>query len=128
MHGLNVRFDVIRVGFMDDDVGGAVETGTVVGSSIPGRIDVKLPSQLSLEQGLEAPLIADVILRPMPGTLTIRERDQLLLVSPVGHVNYNQRWRIEGEVVSSSMHAKDRGHFLRFRATRVERTRTEALM
>lgn len=128
MHGLNVRFDVIRLSFIDDAGGGAVETGTVVASSVPGRIDVKLPSQLSLEQGLETPVVADVILRPRPRTLTVRARDQILLVSPASHVNYNERFRVEGEVVSTSMHALDRLHFLRFRASRIEETRTEVLI
>ncbi len=128
MQGLNVRFDIIRLSYIDDDVGGSVETGTVVASSIPGRISVLAPSVQSLEMGIETPAIADIFLRPRPGTLTITENDQVLLVSPLDHVNYNQRWRIAGEVVSSSMHSKDRNQFIKLRGTRIDSTRTESLM
>ena len=128
MEGLNVRFDIIRLSYFDDDVGGAVESGTTVASTIPGRIDLIQPSQQSLEVGLEVPIMADIFLRPRPGTLTIFENDQVLLVWPADHPNYNQRFRVEGEVRSSSMHPKNRNQFLRVRGTRVERTRTEALM
>ncbi len=128
MQGLNVKFDIIRLSYFDDDVGGAVESGTTVASSVPGRIDLIQPSQQSLEVGLEVPIMADFFIRPRPGTLTIFPNDQILLVSPVDHPNYNQRFRVEGEVRSSSMHSKNRNQFLRVRGTRVERTRTEALM
>ncbi len=127
MEGLNARFDVVRLTFQSDDVGGAVETGTFIARNVPGRLDVSMPSQQSLEQGLETTVIGNFILRPRPGTLTILERDQLILVRPIDHINFNQYWRIEGEVVSSSMHAKDRNQFLRMRGTRIERTRTEVL-
>jgi len=128
MEGLNVRFDIVRMSFIDDDVGGSVETGTVVASNVRGRIDLLLPTQIGLEQGLEKTMIADVILRPLPGSLIVKERDQILLVSPVSHIHYNDRWRVEGEVTSTSMHAKDRNHFLRFRASRIQENRTEALI
>jgi hypothetical protein len=128
MEGLNVRFDIIRLSYFDDDVGGAVESGTTVASAIPGRINLIQPTQQSLEVGLEVPIMADVFIRPKPGTLTIFENDQVLLVSPADHPNFNQRFRVEGEVQSSSMHPKNRNQFLRLRATRVEQTRTEELM
>jgi hypothetical protein len=128
MEGLNVRFDIYRLSYIDDDVGGAVETGTVVASNIPGRISVMAPSQQSLEMGFETPLVADIYLRPRPGTLTINENDQILLIAPVDHINYNQRFRIEGEAQSSSMHAKNRNQFIKLRCSRIDRTRTESLM
>ncbi len=128
MEGLNVRFDIYRLSHIDDDVGGAVETGTVVASNIPGRIALLAPSQQSLEMGIETPLIADIFLRPRPGTLTINENDQVLLVAPVDHVNYNQRWRIQGEAMSSSMHSKNRNQSIKLRVSRIDRTRTESLM
>ncbi len=128
MEGLNVKFDIYRLSYIDDDVGGAVETGTVVASNIPGRISILAPTQQSLEMGIETPLIADIFLRPRPGTLTINENDQVLLVSPVDHINYNQRWRIQGEVMSSAMHAKNRNQAIKLRVSRIDRTRTESLM
>jgi hypothetical protein len=128
MQGLNVRFDIVRLSYIDDDVGGAVETGTFVARSVPGRIHVLPPSTQSLEAGIESPAIADIFMRPRPGTLTIAANDQIVLVSPLNHVNYNQRWRIEGQVRSASMHAMDRNQVYRLRVTRIDTTRTESLM
>jgi hypothetical protein len=129
MQHLVVKFDVIQVNFVDDAVGGSVETGTVVARTVPGHMDVKLPSQMALESGLETPVIADVLLRPMPGTLdsSLRERDQLEVVGPADHPHINERFRVEG-IQQPPMHPKNRNRFIKMRATRIRRTRNEALM
>ena len=128
MQGLNVRFDIVRLSYIDDDTGGGVETGTFVARSVPGRIHVLPPSTQSLEMGIESPAIADIFVRPRPGTLTINANDQIVLVLPVSHINFNQRWRIEGQVRSASMHANDRNQVYKLRVTRIDTTRTESLM
>ncbi len=128
MQGLNVRFDIIRLSYIDDDIGGAVETGTFVARSVPGRIQVLPPSTQTLEVGIESPTIADIFLRPRPGTLTINANDQIVLVLPLNHINFDQRWRIEGQIRSSSMHSMDRNQVYKLRATRIDTTRTEVLM
>jgi hypothetical protein len=127
MEGLVVLFDVWRITFQDDAVGGANATGTVIAESIRGQMDVKLPSQQSLEQGLEAPRIADVLLRPQPGTLTILERDLLEIKGPADQPHINTQWRVVGVQEPTGMHPKNRQRFLKLRITRVDRTRTEAL-
>lgn len=127
MQGLVVVFDVVRMTWTDDDVGGAVQTGTVVGESIQGMLNVLAPTRIALEQGLETPRIADVLLRPRAGALTILESDQLQIVGPTGQPNLNEFWRVESVQEPTGMHPKNRKRFLRLRITRVDRTRTNAL-
>jgi hypothetical protein len=127
MQGLVVIFDIHRITFQDDDVGGAVLTGTVIASSVRGHLNVLNPSQMSLEQGLEVPRLADVLIRPRAGSLTIFERDQLQIVGPAGHPNLNEFWRVEN-VQQPPMHPKNRKRFIRMRTSRVDRDRVESLM
>lgn len=125
MQTLLSKFDVHRITFIDDAVGGATETGTVVASSVPGHIHVRQPSQIMLEQGLETPTICDVFLRPIPGTLLIYERDQIEVVHPPDHPQLGIRWRVEG-VQEPDMHPRDRRRFIKVRCTRVKRSRSSS--
>ena len=125
MQHLVTRFDIYRITFTDDVVGGAAETSTLVYGNIRGTLLIRPPSQLLLEQGLETPRVADVIIRPRPGTATLYERDQLLVIGPAGHPNINERWRIES-VQQPDMHPKNRLTFFKLRCTRIDRTRTES--
>lgn len=130
MQNLNMRFDLVQVSFIDDAVGGSVETGTVVARSIPGVLDIDVPTQAALEQGLEVSRVGTICLRPLPGSLTgvIRERDQLVVVAPSDHPEINQFWRVEGaDETAGPMHPKNRKRFINIKATRVERTRVEVL-
>lgn len=102
-------------------------TGTVIASSVRGHLNVLNPSQMSLEQGLEVSRLADVLLRPRAGSLTIFERDQLQIVGPAGHPNLNEYWRVEN-VQQSPMHPKNRKRFMRLKVSRVDRDRRESLM
>ena len=74
MQHLPVVFDVHRITFIDDDVGGAVETGTFLARSVAGNLSVMGPSQLSLEQGLEVPALADIFLRNVSRLMSPRSR------------------------------------------------------
>lgn len=125
MEGLVVVFDVWRITFQDDDVGGAEATGTVVAESVRGMMNVMLPSQQSLEQGFEAPRIADVLLRPQAGTLTVLERDQLEIVGPADQPYIDTRWRVVGVQEPTGMHPKNRQRFMKMRITRIDRSRSE---
>jgi len=96
--GLNCLVNFIRLTYTtDDDVGGADPTGTFVFQNVNARI-VPLsfngmnPSVLLQDQGLETrrPLSCMV----WPGTLAIREEDELVVVSPPNHRYYNQTFRI----------------------------------
>lgn len=127
MQHLTVVFDIWRITFNDDVGGGAVETGTYLARGVAGNLSVKGPSQMSLEQGLEVPALADIFLRPRPGSIVIQERDQLQVVGPPGHPNLNEYWRIEA-VDTPPMHPANRKSFFSIKASRVDRTRTEVLM
>ena len=119
---LVVVFDLIRITWIDDVGGGGVETGTVLARSLRGHINILNPSQLSLEQGLEVPVLADVILRGCPPQVVIRESDQLLVVAPAYHPLFDQRWDVMG-VTNPPMHPANRRGFRSFRVRRIERTR-----
>jgi len=125
MQHLVTKFDVYRITFADDSVGGAEATSSLTYKNIRGTMLIRPPSQLLLEQGLETPRVADVIIRPRPGTATLYERDQLLVTGPPGHPNLNERWRIES-VQQPDMHPKNRRTFFKLRCTRIDRTRTES--
>jgi hypothetical protein len=52
--GLHMKVDVIQINYSaDDNIGGAVTTGTTVYSSLPAVLTPRRPSQVSLEAGLE---------------------------------------------------------------------------
>lgn len=127
MQGLTVVFDLHRITWQDDDVGGAVQTGTVLGSNLRGIINVRNPSQLALEQGLETPVLADVIIRGCPPSITIIESDQVEIVAPSNHPFFGERWRVEG-VSNTPMHPSNRRTFVKLLVSRAERSRSEALM
>lgn len=91
--GLNVRFDLWRIDWADDDYqGGAVVTGSVVAENLLGRLQAREEEQIVLQQGLETVKVFTVILQP--GTGTIYERDELELVAPYDHPYMNDRFRI----------------------------------
>jgi len=93
MAGNNVRFDLWHFTFpSDDDVGGAQPSGTVLYTSIQGRFQAQPASQLLLQQGLETERTYTAWL--IPGTLNVRERDELELVEPFDHHYHGDRFRI----------------------------------
>lgn len=91
--GCNVKADIWRITETTDDIsGGAVLTGTVVYSAYPARIQQQPVEMLLLQQGLETPKIFTATM--FPGTLDIRERDELEVVAPANYQIYGQRMRI----------------------------------
>jgi len=109
--GTNLRFDVWRVNYgNDDEVGGAVITGTCVYPDVMGRAQVEEPSQLLLQQGLETPLI--ITLTVVPGTLDIRERDMIYFSEPHDYIYYHQYFRVVGSRPSSFMPRDPRNYMI----------------
>lgn len=93
MAGNNIRFDVWRVvQGTDDRVGGAVHTGTWAYTGIEGRFQANPDEQLLLQQGLETQRTFTA--RIIPGTLVIKERDELMLSEPFDHPYHNQYFRV----------------------------------
>lgn len=99
--GLNMRFDIYRIDWdADDIVGGAMVTGTCVYENVMGRFQTRPRQQLLLQQGLETERTFSAVI--IPGTLDIRERDEVTVVEPYDSVYHNTRFRIVG--VSYSDH------------------------
>jgi hypothetical protein len=77
-----MKVDVIQINYStDDNIGGAVITGTTVYSSLPAVLTPRRPSQASLEAGLETDTIYDFSCNATlrRGRVTIEERDEILV-------------------------------------------------
>jgi len=93
--GLNCRFNVWRISTpTDDNVGGAVVTGTVVYYYIQARLHSVPSQQILLQQGLETEETFTAIV--VPGNLDIRERDEIEDVAPYNSYYYGKRFRVTG--------------------------------
>lgn len=91
--GLNLRCSVIRIlQDTDDVVGGAMITGSVVYSGIDIRLEEQPTEQLLLQQGAETQKTFDGIV--VPGTLLIKERDEIEITFPIEDVRYGDRYRV----------------------------------
>lgn len=119
MLGLNLKVSFIQnsnVG--DDSSGGAIITGTVAYSDIPIRLSARRPSQQALEQGLEVDRIFDMII--VGQSLSLNERDEVQVTSPVDSPYLNEQFRIMGIQHDS----RRKGH-TEFTLSRIERSRSE---
>lgn len=91
--GCNVKVNIWRITTPDDDIsGGALISGSVIYSNYPARIQQQPEQMLLLQQGLETMKVFTVTM--YPGTLDIRERDELEVVLPTNYQIYGQRMRI----------------------------------
>lgn len=123
--GMNIRFDIFRVNYgNDDEVGGAVITGTCQYHDILGRLQGEMPNQLLLQQGLETPRTFTATI--FPGTLDIRERDEVWVSEPHDHVYYHQYFRVIG-VTYSNFTSRDPRSYLLLSLTRSERAHSNTL-
>jgi hypothetical protein len=92
---MNRRAKIWRINYQPDDaVGGAVVTGTVIHWDVPLRMEENPQQQLLLQQGLETQNTFRGLI--IPGTMDIRERDELEVTSPRDDMFYGQRFRIVG--------------------------------
>lgn len=91
--GLNLRCNIWRISYdPDDEVGGAVITGSVLHESMLLNLQEEPAEQLLLQQGLETQKIFTGTV--VPGNKDIRERDELEVTFPYPHVFYGKRFRI----------------------------------
>lgn len=122
--GLNAQMRVWRmVNIADDDVGGALMTGTPIYDCVACRLAPSRASQLLLEQGLETERLASIITRP--DTMLIYERDLVEITGPTFHPQYGQRWRVI-DLERTGMHSADRRGFIHMTVSRYDRARSEA--
>ena len=120
--GTNLLCSIYRYTESDDDiVGGAVVTGTAVYDNIPIRIEEQPVQQLLLQQGLETVKTFDAIV--VPGTLVIKERDEIEVTFPVEDVRYGKRYRIINSR-PSSMNTRDPRSYISLTLVRSERAHT----
>lgn len=91
--GLNLRATIWQMNHdIDDEIGGAMITGTMAYQDILMRLTARRPSPVSLEAGLEVDRFFDMVL--VGHGLTIHERDEVQVTWPVDHPYYNERFRV----------------------------------
>lgn len=121
--GLNVKARVWRMlnqPSADDDVGGAMITGSMAYGCINMRWTPRASNLTLLEQGLETKELQRVM--AWPASLLVYERDELEITAPSNHPNYGERWR----VISANrqgIHPSDPRGFLHLTIERIERSR-----
>jgi len=72
---------IIRFSYpVDDSVGGALPTGTVLYTPVFARIFTEKPTLALLEQGLETPELFSAIMEP--GDITLNHNDQYEVTAP----------------------------------------------
>lgn len=107
----------------DDDIGGAIFTGTAVYQNLPALVDYREPNMLLLEQGIEVKRMAKVMIQP--GTFDIKSRDELEIVGPVGHEDVGKRMRIRNISRTGFSPNDSRGRWLVLTCERYEYDRDE---
>lgn len=122
--GLTAQMRIWRMtNVADDDVGGALISGTAAYDCVACRFTPLRASQMLLEQGLETERLGTIITRP--DTILIYERDVIEITAPTFHPNYGQRFRVL-DVERTGLHAADRRGFLHLTVSRFDRARSEA--
>jgi hypothetical protein len=120
--GYNCRVDIFRISYQSDDiVGGAVVSGTLQFQNVLARFEADPEEQLILQQGLQT--VRTYTMTCIPGTMDIRERDELEVTRPTDHVYYGKRFRIVG-VRHSDFNRRDPRNYLILRLTRDVRAHT----
>ena len=117
--GLNLRCTIWRIiEGVDDNVGGAVITGTAAYTGIDIRIEEQPAQQLLLQQGLETTKTFDGII--VPGTLIVKERDEIEITFPIEDVRYGSRYRVIN-TRPASMNTRDPRSYISVILVRSER-------
>lgn len=122
--GMNVALNVWRIDYQpDDEIGGAVVSGSVQFYNVSARFEYEPYTKVIMEQGIEANQLITALV--VPGTLDIRERDEVELVAPFDHTDLNKRFRVMG-VERGSHSPRDPRNYLILHLTRSVRAHTRA--
>jgi hypothetical protein len=109
--GSDLRCNIIRMNYAaDDEVGGAVTTGTIAHEYVHFSLQELPREQLLLQQGLEVQNQFQSIV--FPGTLTVQERDEIEIVFPPNHHYYGDRFRVVGIQYSSLVPSDPRSYLM----------------
>jgi hypothetical protein len=123
--GMRMRVTIHSIGYGDDDeVGGAVVTGTANIRRYPAMIEYLKPSQMLLEQGVETKRMANVMVQP--GSLVIYERDELEVVGPPGHEDIGKLFRVISVQRTGWSPNDSRGRFLQLTCERISELTRDA--
>jgi len=103
--GNNLRVRIWRFNYPnDDEVGGAVPSGTIIYENVEARSQDATPIPAFAIQGVETNKIHQAFV--YPGTLNIKEYDQLEIISPPNHPYLGLKMRID-TVQKSNFHPAD---------------------
>jgi len=92
--GTNCRVRAWRlVEYADDDVGGAVPSGTILHDSLEARIDEELTDTAFIQQGLESKKTFSGMV--WGHQLRIIEQDLIEVISPPNHDYYGKYFKVE---------------------------------
>ena len=110
--GFNIKVSVWRVSFAtaDDEVGGAITTGTYVYTNIPARLHEKPTDHVFFQQGIETVKTFQMTVKP--STLVIHERDEIEITWPSEHRFYQDRFRVMGDAYSNFHPREERGYLI----------------
>ena len=93
VQGMTARAQIIRwMQGADTEAGQAQATGVLVYECVASAFNVREPTLMSLEQGLEIKKIGECLVQP--ATMLIYERDEFQITSPPDHPRLGERWRI----------------------------------
>lgn len=117
--GFNLKVKFWRYTYpVDDPVGGALPSGTVIYENISGRIQAASPVAAFVAEGLQTDKI--MIGTFEPSSLDLREYDQCEVTSPHGHPYMGLQFRIH-TVQYPNNHPQDRRNYLIVTMTRATR-------
>lgn len=109
--GQNIRSTIWRITEGQDDyVGGATITGTVVYENVLTRFESEPEDQIFVAQGLETLRTYKATI--VPGTLDIKERDELEITHPFDHPYYGKIFRITSMQYSTHNRRDPRNYIL----------------
>lgn len=117
--GQNLRCTIWRITeSVDDTIGGALITGSAVYTNMPIRIEEQPVQQLLLQQGLETVKTFEGTL--IPGTLVVKERDEIEITFPVEDVRYGDKYRVVN-TRPASLNTRDPRSYISLTLVRSER-------
>lgn len=108
--------------YTNDEVAGAVPSGTVLYERVEMRIHSITPTQALLEQGIEDISMFKGII--MNHTIEVENNNEIEVTHPWNTPYVNERFRVVGNPQRTSMGASDSRSYLVVMLRRIEKSRT----
>ena len=106
----------------DDEVGGAVPSGTIVYDNVQLRLQNSRNSLDLTIQGFETSKFFSAVLQPRPGMTLVEKKHYFQVTSPPNSNHYLKMFRIVN-IQESNFHPSDPRRYLILNLERVENTR-----